>query len=278
MSLRSYVVDRERAAREPPQSSFVRPVVLNDCMFTAENEDARSWAAKAGQLLLELRSSSEPGKALGDAGDQLAHRYLMQRISDRYPSDRVRSEESDQTQKLNGQTGRVWIVDPLDGTREYSENRDDWAVHVALAIDGVPVVGAVALPALGTVLWTGNPPPLPRPPTVPRMVVSRSRPPQFVPFVAEEVGATVVPMGSAGAKIAAVIQGDAEIYLHSGGQYEWDSAAPVAVALATGLVATRLDGSSLVYSQEDPWLPDLVVAHPSIADSVMSALRESSAL
>ncbi len=243
-------------------------------MLSAENDDAMRWAGEAGQLLVNLRSTSESGRALGDAGDQLAHQHLMRRISDRYPADRIRSEEADQTKKLGDQTGRVWIIDPLDGTREYSEGRADWAVHVALAIDGEPVVGAVALPSLDRVLGTGNPPPLAQPAAVPRMVVSRSRPPEFVPFVAEQLGATVVPMGSAGAKIAAVIQGNAEIYLHSGGQYEWDSAAPVAVALATGLVASRLDGSPLIYSQEDPWLPDLIVVHPTLSASVTQALRK----
>jgi 3'(2'), 5'-bisphosphate nucleotidase len=168
----------------------------------------------------------------------------------------------------------VWIVDPLDGTREFSEGRDDWAVHVALAIDGEPVVGAVALPALGLVLGTGAPPPLSPAAKVPRVVVSRSRPPEFVAAVAERLGAVVAPMGSAGAKIAAVIRGEAEVYLHSGGQYEWDSAAPVAVALATGLDATRLDGSPLRYARPDPWLPDLMVIHPDLTDAVTAALEE----
>jgi 3'(2'), 5'-bisphosphate nucleotidase len=145
-------------------------------------------------------------------------------------------------------------------------------VHVALAIDGEPVVGAVALPALDLVLGTGNPPPLSAPAAVPRMVVSRTRPPEFSSFIAQSLGATTIPMGSAGAKIAAVIRGEAEVYVHAGGQYEWDSAAPVAVALASGLHASRLDGSPLRYSQPDPWLPDLVVCHPTLADAVMEAL------
>jgi 3'(2'), 5'-bisphosphate nucleotidase len=166
----------------------------------------------------------------------------------------------------------VWNVDPLDGTREYSEGRDDWAVHVALAIDSEVKVGAVALPSLGAVLGTLDPPALAAPAPVPRLVVSRSRPPAFVPLVAERLGAVTVPMGSAGAKIAAVIRGEAELYLHAGGQYEWDSAAPVAVALATGLHASRLDGSPLRYSQPDPWLPDLVVCHPTLTAAVMEAL------
>jgi 3'(2'), 5'-bisphosphate nucleotidase len=197
----------------------------------------------------------------------------MDRLEERYPEDRIRSEEADQSEVLGPESGRVWIIDPLDGTREYSEGREDWAVHVALAVDGDPVVGAVALPAMGLVLGTARPPNLAAPRAVPRMVVSRTRPPEFVPALAAGLGAETVPMGSAGAKIAAVIRGGAEIYVHAGGQYEWDSAAPVAVALAMGLHATRLDGSPLRYSQPDPWLPDLVVCHPALAEAVMDALR-----
>lgn len=196
----------------------------------------------------------------------------MALLADRFPHDRVRSEEADRDVVLPTDRGRVWIVDPLDGTREYGEGRADWAVHVALAVDGVPVVGAVALPGLDTVLSTAHPPPLPERPTVPRMVVSRSRPPAFVPLVAGRIGAQVVQMGSAGAKIAAVVRGEAEVYVHAGGQYEWDSAAPVAVALATGLHASRLDGSPLRYARPDPWLPDLVVCHPSLAADVLGSL------
>ncbi len=134
------------------------------------------------------------------------------------------------------------------------------------------MVGAVALPALGLVLGTGDPPRPSTPASPPRLVISRTRPPEFVPLVAEQLGAVTVPMGSAGAKIAAVIRGEAEVYVHAGGQYEWDSAAPVAVALAGGFHASRLDGSPLRYSQPDPWLPDLVVCHPSFTEAVFGAL------
>jgi len=253
-------------------------IVANEGQSTVlddEHEAAADLAGEAGSMLMEIRAGPVTGKALGKEGDQRAHRLLMQRIADLFPGDRIRSEEADQSKVLGPEAGRVWIVDPLDGTREYSEGREDWAVHVALAIDGEPVVGAVALPAIGLVLGTGDPPALAGLPSPPRMVVSRSRPPEFVPEVAELLGATTVPMGSAGAKIAAVIRGEAEIYVHAGGQYEWDSAAPVAVALATGLHASRLDGSPLRYAQPDPWLPDLVVCHPSLAGRVQSALREA---
>lgn len=244
-------------------------------MLTEEHRAAAELAAEAGRELIELRNRSTEGKALGAEGDRISHRLLMSRLADRFPADRIRSEEADQSVALGSVTGRVWIIDPLDGTREYSEGREDWAVHVAMAVDGEPLVGAVALPALDLVLGTGSPPALAEPAAVPRMVVSRSRPPEFVPQVAELLGAVTVPMGSAGAKIAAVIRGEAEVYVHAGGQYEWDSAAPVAVALATGLHASRVDGSPLVYSQPDPWLPDLVVCHPTLAEAVLEALRQS---
>ena len=240
-----------------------------------EHRAAVELAEEAGAVLIELRSGPESGKALGQEGDRQSHRLLMEGIAARFPDDRIRSEEADQSAELGPVAGRIWIVDPLDGTREYSEGREDWAVHVALAVDGDPMVGAVALPAMGVVLGTGSPPPLQPAASIPRMVVSRTRPPSFVPFVADRLGAETVPMGSAGAKIAAVIRGEAEIYVHAGGQYEWDSAAPVAVALAMGLHASRLDGSPLRYSQPDPWLPDLAVCHPSLTGAVMAAVRDA---
>jgi 3'(2'), 5'-bisphosphate nucleotidase len=244
-------------------------------VFSEEHQAAVEFAAEAGERLTEFRRQSTLGRALGWEGDQLSHHLLMGLVAGRFPDDRIRSEEADDSVALESASGRVWIIDPLDGTREYSEGREDWAVHVALALDGDPSVGAVALPALGVVLGTADPPELAAPAAVPRMVVSRSRPPEFVPLVAERLGAVTVPLGSAGAKIAAVIRGEAEIYVHAGGQYEWDSAAPVAVALACGLHASRLDGSPLRYSQPDPWLPDLIVCHPTLTVAVLDALSES---
>ncbi len=240
--------------------------------MSQDHRSAAELAAAAGAELMELRRHHPSGESLGKEGDQLAHRLLMARLAEDHPADRVRSEEAVQDLLLDGSTGRVWIIDPLDGTREFSEGREDWAVHVALSIDGEPVVGAVALPAMDLVLGTLDPPRLAPVATVPRVVVSRSRPPEFVAVVAERLGARTIPMGSAGAKIAAVIRGEADIYLHAGGQYEWDSAAPVAVALATGLYARRLDGSPLRYARPDPYLPDLVVCHPSLAPAVTEAL------
>jgi 3'(2'), 5'-bisphosphate nucleotidase len=241
-------------------------------MLSEEHRSAVDIAGEAGATLMGLRAGCQTGKTLGKEGDQLSHRLIMERLAARFPADRIRSEEADQSEHLASESGRVWIVDPLDGTREFSEGREDWAVHVALAVDGEPRVGAVALPAMGVVLGTGDPPVLAAPASVPRLVVSRTRPPDFIPSIAERLGAVTVAMGSAGAKIAAVIRGQAEIYVHAGGQYEWDSAAPVAVALASGLHASRLDGSPLRYSQPDPWMPDLVVCHPTLTTVVMDAL------
>ena len=165
---------------------------------------------------------------------------------------------------------RVWIVDPVDGTREYGEGRTDWAVHVALAIDGVAQVGAVALPALDLVLRSDQPAPLAASANPPRMVVSRTRPPAAALAVAEAIGATLVPMGSSGAKAMAVVRGEAEIYLHTGGQYEWDNAAPVAVAQAYGLHCSRVDGSPMMYNREDPYLPDLLICRPEYAERALA--------
>ncbi|WP_313737166.1 3'(2'),5'-bisphosphate nucleotidase CysQ, partial [Sphingobium yanoikuyae] len=174
---------------------------------------------------------------------------------------------------------RVWIVDPVDGTREYGEARADWAVHVGLAIDGVPTIGAVALPGheQGIVLRTDQPRAIPPAPEKLRMVVSRTRPAPQAVAVAEALGAELVPMGSAGAKAMAVILGQADIYLHAGGQYEWDSCAPAAVALAHGLHASRIDGSPLIYNQEDTYMPDLLICRHEHADAVLEALAEIAA-
>ena len=253
----------------------------------AEPDDhalAHDLAEEAGRMLVELRArlvvDGATARELKDEGDRRSHELLMARLADRRPADAVLSEEGSGADGPRGSArldvDRVWIIDPLDGTREFGEPpRQDWAVHVALAVDGEPVVGAVALPAVGRVLSTAVPPPLPpSPPSQPRVIVSRSRPPAAASQVAQALGGVLVAMGSAGAKVAAVVLGDADVYPHSGGQYEWDSCAPVAVALAAGLVATRLDGSPLVYNRPDPYLPDLVVCHPALADEVRAALYD----
>jgi len=237
--------------------------------LAAEHRDAARLAAAAGQALLELRAAPSRGRDIGTTGDHLSHRLLVGELGRLYPDDDVRSEEG--LEHVAGE-GRLWIIDPLDGTREFRQlGRSDWAVHVALAVGGEPVVGAVALPAMDLVLSTGEPPVVPPFPAgeQPRVVVSRSRPPDVAYDVAERLDAVMVPLGSAGAKIAAVILGAAEIYVHAGGQYEWDSCAPVAVALASGLHASRLDGSPLHYGDPDAWLPDLVVCRQEYADAVL---------
>lgn len=237
--------------------------------LAGEHRDAAVLAVLAGRALVELREAPPSGtRDLGAAGDHMAHHLLVSELNRLYPGDDVRSEEG---LEHVANDGRLWIVDPLDGTREFRERgRIDWAVHVALSVGGAPAVGAVALPALDIVLSTGAPPEL-KPPTgeQPRLVVSRSRPPEVAYDVAEALGAVMVPLGSAGAKIAAVILGDAEVYVHAGGQYEWDSCAPAAVALASGLHASRLDGSPLRYGDPDAWLPDLVVCRPEYASAVL---------
>lgn len=211
---------------------------------------------------------------VGDEGDRRAHDMLVELLARERPDDAVLSEEGhDNLARLDAR--RVWIIDPLDGTREFSEpGRTDWAVHVALSIDGTAVAGAVSLPARGITLTTDPAPaPVPLWDGPPRLVVSRSRPPYQANLICQALDGELVPLGSAGAKAMAVVLGDAEIYAHAGGQYEWDNAAPAAVALAAGLHASRLDGSPLVYNQRDPWLPDLLICRAELAESALRALR-----
>lgn len=233
-------------------------------------ELAAHLAATAGRILLEVRASALfEGKALGKAGDETANQFLCHAIRAARPDDGLLSEEErDDAARLAKE--RVWIIDPVDGTREYGEERTDWAVHVALAINGTPAIGAVALPGLGKVLRTDVTAALPPLAKTPRMVVSRTRPATEAVEVAEAIGAELVPMGSAGAKAMAVVRGEAEIYLHTGGQYEWDSCAPAAVAAAHGLHCSRVDGSPLVYNRQDTYMPDLLICRPEYAERVLA--------
>jgi 3'(2'), 5'-bisphosphate nucleotidase len=244
----------------------------------SDHDDAARYAAEAGALLVELRAKADSDEwsrwSLGDAADVLANRRLLELLRDEHPDDLVLSEEAVDDRRRVDAT-RVWIIDPLDGTREFTERgRTDWAVHVALWERGRGLVaGAVALPAQDRVLGTGTPPVVPAPDGRPaRVVVSRTRPPAAAHRVADALGAELVGMGSAGAKAMAVVDGEVDAYVHSGGQYEWDSAAPTAVAAAAGLHVSRLDGSALEYNRHDPWLPDLVVCRAEIADAVLGAV------
>jgi 3'(2'), 5'-bisphosphate nucleotidase len=264
---------------------------------------AADLAERAGHLLLTLRARGGDSDTLRKAGDRQSHEFLMSELARERPGDAVLSEEGiDDKARLTA--NRVWIVDPLDGTREFGEpGRSDWAVHVALwacdasalsgelsgtgtaaAGSGDLVAGAVALPAQNRVLSTESPlttgdPHLPnadegaqRPL---RMVVSRSRASNLVKDVAARLHADLVPCGSAGAKVATVVLGENDVYLHSGGFYEWDTAAPVAVARANGCYVSRIDGSPVVYNQEDPLLPDILVCRPAIAPVLLNAIREA---
>ncbi|MBM7806141.1 3'(2'), 5'-bisphosphate nucleotidase [Geodermatophilus bullaregiensis] len=237
-------------------------------------EVAAAAARAAAGVLLELRSGGLSGRALGDAGDAAAQTAITGVLAEHRPDDVVFSEEAaDDRSRLSA--GRVWIVDPLDGTREYGEtDRTDFAVHVALWAGGALSAAAVALPAVGEVLVT-DPAPAPPPATArpPRIAVSRTRPPAQAAAAAEAVGGELVPLGSAGWKTTAVVRGEVDAYVHAGGMYQWDSAAPVAVALAAGLTALRLDGSPLRYNEPDPSLPDLLVCRPELAAGLLAAVR-----
>ena len=235
-------------------------------------ELAATLASRAGDLLQGL-DRAELGLKIGAEGDRLANALLLEALRRERPEDGLLSEEEkDSAARLAH--ARVWIVDPLDGTREYGEDRSDWAVHVGLAVNGVATVGAVALPGQGVTLSSGTPQPLPPLQDPPRLLVSRTRPAREAVAVAEMLGAQLLPMGSAGAKAMAVVLGQAEIYLHSGGQYEWDNCAPAAVAAAHGLHVSRLDGSPLVYNQPDPYLPDLLICRQEWVEPVFAALAK----
>jgi 3'(2'), 5'-bisphosphate nucleotidase len=236
-------------------------------------ELATYLATQAGQLLLNLQRSGQfEAKELGKQGDHIANAYLMAELQQHRSGDAILCEEvTDTAARLSAK--RVWIIDPLDGTREYGEARTDWAVHVALAIDGVATVGAVALPGLGLTLISRAEASLPPANTPLKMLVSRTRPAAEALAVAKALGAELLPMGSAGAKAMAVVRGEADIYLHSGGQYEWDNCAPVAVAQSHGLHCSRIDGTPLRYNCENPYLPDLLICRPAMAETILRLVQ-----
>lgn len=242
-------------------------------MSMTDGDLAAHLALTAGRILLDVRQSGlVSGASLGKAGDQTANQLLVHALRQQRPDDGLLSEEEkDNLERLAHR--RVWIIDPVDGTREYGEERADWAVHIGLSIDGVASIGAVALPALDVVLRSNRPQPLPPGAPIPRMVVSRTRPAKEALAVAETLAAELLPMGSAGAKAMAIVRGEAEIYLHTGGQFEWDSCAPVAVAAAHGLHVSRADGTPLVYNQADTYMPDLLICRPEWTERVLMAMR-----
>lgn len=240
-------------------------------------ELATRLAVEAGHLLVELRAEAAsrhlPPWRLMDAGDAASHRFLVDELRRHRPDDPVLSEEGTDDPRRHD-ASRCWIVDPLDGTNEYGEyGRPDWAVHVALWADGALVAAAVSLPALDLVSSTEPAPVLPETGrTRPRLVTSRSRTPYSAVVVAEALGCDAVRLGSAGAKTLAVVLGEADIYVHDGGMYQWDSAAPAAVAAAAGLHVSRIDGSPMAYNQRDPWLPDILVCRADLAPAALAAL------
>jgi 3'(2'), 5'-bisphosphate nucleotidase len=237
-------------------------------------EIAEATGVMLVQLRAELVSAGVASWRVMDEGDMQAHHFIVERLGALRPGDAILSEEGrDGPARLSAD--RVWVVDPLDGTNEFGQpGRSDWAVHIALAVRGEPVVGAVALPAIGVVYGTGDPPPYPPPIEGRRLrvITSRSRSSHAAAVVAHSLDADIVTLGSAGAKAMAIVAGDADIYAHSGGQYEWDNAAPAAVAISAGLHVSRLDGSPLVYNQRDPWLPDLLICRPELAGPALDAL------
>jgi 3'(2'), 5'-bisphosphate nucleotidase len=244
----------------------------------SDHQLAARLATAAGELLVALRDElldhHAPYWQVMDDGDAASHHFLVRELAAARPDDAILSEEGrDSRARLSAE--RVWIIDPLDGTNEFGEpGRADWAVHVALVVDSRPVAAAVALPAIRRTFATDPPPPPPAPldGRRPRVVMSRTRAPHASVVIANALGADLVRLGSAGAKTMAVVTGDADIYAHAGGMYEWDSCAPAAVAGAAGLHVSRIDGSPLIYNRPDPWLPDLLVCRPELAAPALEAL------
>ncbi|HEY7145139.1 MAG TPA: 3'(2'),5'-bisphosphate nucleotidase CysQ [Streptosporangiaceae bacterium] len=245
-------------------------------MTSDDHRLAHDLAERAGQRLLARRAAGGTADELRRDGDRQSHEYILSELTGSRPADAVLSEEgADSAARLSAD--RVWIVDPLDGTREFGEQgRTDWAVHIALWERGELTAGAVALPAQGHTLSTAAPPAGPAGGAGQggrlRILVSRTRPAEFMQRLADEVSADLIPLGSAGAKAAGVIRGDADAYVHAGGQYEWDSAAPVAVAWAAGLHASRIDGSKLAYNQPTPSVPDILICRAALADLLLGAI------
>jgi 3'(2'), 5'-bisphosphate nucleotidase len=238
--------------------------------MSRDADAAAAIATEAGDALLAIRSQFGDLSAMRTAGDACAQLSIAHQLAERFPHDTVLSEEApDDRRRLTNR--RTWIIDPLDGTREFAEPpRQDWAVHIALVEGGELVAGAVALPAAGVTMSSGDALPAISPvEDPPRIAVSRTRPPEVATALAAAIGAALLPMGSAGAKAMAVVNGQADAYVHAGGQWEWDSAAPVAVASAAGLHVSRLDGSPLRYNQPNPWLPDLLICHPQLAERMI---------
>ncbi len=245
-----------------------------------DHQFAADLARKTGEALMQVRAELVSGGIthgeLKDAGDAAAQAVIAAELAAHRPDDAVLSEEAaDDRARLDAE--RIWIVDPLDGTREFAEPpRVDWAVHIALVSNGEPIAGAVALPAENLVLSTADAPKLPAPVDgPPRVIVSRTRRPPAAVMLAEKLGAQYMELGSAGAKAMAVVRGECDIYAHSGGQYEWDNCAPVAVALAAGLHCSRLDGSPMLYNNPDVYLPDLLICRPEWADRCLEILASN---
>ncbi|MGE2737003.1 3'(2'),5'-bisphosphate nucleotidase CysQ [Mycolicibacterium vaccae] len=240
---------------------------------------AAEVAAEAGDLLLSIREQIghwDPYD-LGDAGDRRANTLILDRLRRERPDDAVLSEEAaDDLARVDAD--RVWIVDPVDGTHEYSmPGRADWAVHIALwqrGTDGGAITdAAVALPARGEVYRTDTvvgPPPRDEGPI--RITASSNRPPAVLWYLRDHLDIELVRIGSAGAKAMAVVRGDVDAYIHAGGQWEWDSAAPAGVMWAAGLHASRIDGSPLIYNRRDPYLPDLLMCRPELAPVLLECI------
>ena len=239
--------------------------------MTVEISDSRltnSLAQGCGEILKGVRNGGLlRGLSLGDAGDEAAQEWIARVLAQHRPQDGMLSEEAaDDLARL--EKDRVWIVDPLDGTKEFATGRQDWAVHIALVENGIPIHAAVGLPDLGVTFKSSDVRAVTGPLSK-KFVISRNRPPKVASYIAEKMGYETVGVGSAGAKAMHVLLGDYDGYIHAGGQYEWDQAAPVGVAQAAGLHCCRLDGSEIRFNNEDTFIPDILICRPELKDEIL---------
>ena len=260
----------------------------SETTFRATPEDdhllAANLAESAGRMLVDCRSGAAGqllgGSSLAHEGDQRAHLHLLTRLQEARPDDAVLSEEgADDAQRLD--SSRLWVIDPLDGSRDYGFGNDEWAVHVGLVEDGKIVAGAVALSALDLLFHTGegegpacavdeN-----NPNRRPVIVTARSRVNAEGMLLAHELGADVFACGSAGVKAMLVVNGTADAYVHASPLYEWDVCAPAAVAQSAGLHVSDAAGDPLVFNQARPVVNSFLVCRPELVDDILSALSST---
>lgn len=229
-------------------------------------------AQGSGEILKGIRGVGLlRDKELAQAGDELAQNWIARVLAQHRPDDGFYPRRP----RIIPRGCRKTSVDcrPARWHKEFATGRQDWAVHIALVEDGVPLHAAVGLPDLGVVFRSSEVRAVSGPFSR-RIVVSRNRPPEIADYVGKHMDLQTVRLGSAGAKAMKVLLGDVDAYIHSGGQYEWDQAAPVGVAQAAGLHVSRLDGSQHQFNRADTYIPDLLICRKELADDMLGHIAD----